>query len=130
MTGFARAVWAVKAPRKGNCIERRRTEQPRVGRDEVATLQLKNVAGDNFRRGNGIELSVAADARARRGHLLQRGNRFFRVELLVETDDGIENDDGEDGDTIHDFAKHAGDEGGFKQLLDRSADSLVRADSI
>ena len=60
-----------------------------------------------------------------RGHLLERRDGLLRVELLVEADDGVEDDDGEDGDGIHHFAQHAGDDTGRDENPDDEALELA-----
>lgn len=45
-------------------------------------------------------------------HFFERGNRLLRIEFLIETNYGVEHDDGENGDAIHDLAEKPRDETG------------------
>ena len=61
----------------------------------------------------------------RRGHLFERRDGLLRVELLVEADDGVEDDDGEDGNSVHHFAQHAGNDTGRDENPDDEAFELA-----
>ena len=81
-----------------DALERGRLQEPGIRRDQVAGFQREDVAGDDSRGGNRSDLPVAPHLGLGRGHLLERRDGFLRAELLVEADDGVEDDDGEDGD--------------------------------
>ena len=70
-----------------------------------------------------------------RGHLFERRDGLLRVELLVEPDNGVEDDDGEDGDGVHPFAQQAGDDTGGDenpddQALELAEKNLEQADAF
>lgn len=59
----------------------------------------------------------------------------FGLEFLVEANDGVEDDDGEDSDGFHPFAQQAGDDTGGDEnpddkTLELAANNLERADGL
>ena len=81
--------------------ERGRFQEPGIGRDQVAGFQREDIAGNDARGGNRSDLPVAPHLGLGRGHLLERRDGLLGLEFLVEADDGVEDDDGEDGDGVH-----------------------------
>ena len=118
-----------------DALERGRFQEPGIRRDQVAGFQREDVTGHDCRGRNRSDLPVASHLGLRRGHLLERRDGFLRVELLIEADDGVEDDDGEDGDGVHHFAQHAGDDAGGDENPDDEALELAeenpqRADAL
>ena len=118
-----------------DALERGRFQEPGIGRDQVAGFQREDVTGDDSRGRNRSDLPVAPHLGLGRGHLLERRDGLLRVELLVEADDGVEDDDGEDGDGVHHFAQHAGDDTGRDEnpddeALELAEENLQRADAL
>ena len=62
-------------------------------------------------------------------HLFERRDGFFRVELLVETDDGIQNNNGDDGGGIYQIAQQGGECTGSDQNPDNEALELAEKDT-
>ena len=118
-----------------DALERGGFQKPGISRNQVAGFQREDVAGDDSRGRNRSDLPVASHLGLRRGHLFERRDGLLRVELLVEADDGVEDDDGEDGDGIHHFAQHAGDDAGHDEnpddeALELAEENLQRADAL
>ena len=118
-----------------DALERGRLQEPGIGRDQVAGFQREDVTGDDSRGRNRSDLPIASHLGLGRGQLLERRDGLLRVELLVEADDGVEDDDGEDGDGVHHFAQHAGDDTGRDEnpddeALELAEENLQRADAL
>ena len=71
-------------------------QKPCVRGDEVARFQDDDVAGDELGGLDELFLAVAHDARVGGGHIFERFERLFRLALLHEPHDGVENDDEDD----------------------------------
>ena len=89
-------------------------DQAAVGRHGVARFKQHDVADDQFLAAHGDDLAVAQHARGRRGHLLQRLDRLLRLVLLVDAEDGVDDDDRQDDDHVRkalalDDREHTGD---------------------
>ena len=115
--------------------ERGRLQEPGIGRDQVAGFQREDVAGDDSRGGNRSDLPVAPHLGLGRGQLLERRDGLLGLEFLVEADDRVEDDDGEDGDAVHHFTEEAGDDTGGDEnpddeALELAEEHLQRADGL
>ena len=84
--------------------QRRRVEEARVGGDEVAALEQEDVATHHLGRGHHDGVAVAHDARPRRRQAGERRDRALGAVLLEEADQGVQDDDGEDGDAVDPLA--------------------------
>ena len=71
-------------------------EKAGVGGDEVARFEDDDVARDELGRLHELLLAVTDDARVRRGHIFERFERLFRLALLHQPHDGVEDDDEDD----------------------------------
>ena len=80
-------------------LERRRADDPSVGRHEVARLDVDDVARDELLHRDLDQLAVAPDLRLDDHHLLERGDARGRLALLVEAHRRVEQrqDDEDDG---------------------------------
>ena len=70
-----------------------------------------------------------------RGHLFEGRDGLLRVELLIEADDGVQDNYGENGDGVHNFAHHAGkhagsDENPDDEIFELIKKNLQRADGL
>ena len=70
--------------------ERRRLDQPGVGRDRVALGEQQHVAGHDLGRRDPLLAPVAHDPRRRRRHPLQRRDRLLGARLLDVAEHGVE----------------------------------------
>ncbi len=84
-----------------------RFEQAHVRGQDVARLELEDVAWDEISRGEGNQLPVADDAHFGHGKFLQRGDGLFGAIFLHESEDRIQQDDGSDGDGVLRVAEQA-----------------------
>ena len=115
--------------------ERGRLQEPGIGRDQVAGFQREDVAGDDSGGGNRSDLPVAPHRGLGRGQLLERRDGLLGLEFLVEADDRVEDDNGEDGDAVHHFTEEAGDDTGGDEnpddeALELAEENLERADGF
>ena len=81
-------------------LERRRFDQPRVGRNGVAFFDEDDVAGDDIRGGDAASLAAADDGGVRGRHRAQGRHRRFGARFLHVAHGGVEQDDGEDRDRL------------------------------
>jgi hypothetical protein len=81
---------ALAGERRLGDLQRRRLQDPAVRGDDVARLDLHDVAGHELLRGHLNELPAAADLRLDDHHLLERGDGGGRLALLVQAEDGVE----------------------------------------
>ena len=109
-----------------DALEGRRVQQPGVGRDQVAGFQHDDVTDDDVCSGNRSDLAVAPYLGLGRGHALERRDRFLGLELLDKADDRVEDDDGEDGEGIHQLTEQPGDGGRGNQNPDDQALELAQ----
>jgi hypothetical protein len=61
-----------------------------------------------------------------RGHPLEHRDGFLSIVLLKEADDGVEDDDGEDGAGVHHLAQRTGDEPGRNEYPDNDTLELTQ----
>ena len=89
---------ALAGQRRLGDLERRRGQQPPVGRHDVAGLDRDHVAGHELLGRELRERAVAAHARLDDHHLRQRGDRRRGLALLVEPEHGVEQRQQQDHD--------------------------------
>ncbi len=68
-------------------------------------------------------------------HIFERGNGLLGTILLVKADHSVQDNNGKDGDGIHRFAQHPGDNPGHNQNPDNETlelpdENLYRADVL
>ncbi len=103
-------------------------DDPAVGRDVVAGLDLDEIAGDEL-AGRDEEGRTAADGLgAGRGQAPQSGQALLGPVFLDQAEDGVEDDDGQDGHGVHPFLEEARDQGGGDEDADHEALELVEED--
>lgn len=76
-------------------------DEPDVSRDSVAHLDLNDVAGDNFSRGDDSDVSVANNTSCGGRKGTERVHGPFGRVLLEEANDNIEEDDGANHATLN-----------------------------
>jgi len=87
-----------------DAFERGCCQEPGISRNQVAGFQREDVTSNDSGGGNRSNFPIALYFGLGRSHLFERRDGLFRIELLVKADDGVEDDDREDGDGIHHFA--------------------------
>ena len=90
-------------------------DQAQIRRHHVAGLQQHQIAGHQFAGGNHRALSVAQYGRRWRRNTLQGGHRLFGAIFLRKTNDGIEQQDGDNRQRIRNVTDHAGQHCGRHQ---------------
>ena len=93
-------------------LERRRAEQPAVGGDDVAGLDLDDVARDDVGRRHLRDRAVAPHAAVRHLHLRQRVDARPRLQLLARAEHEVEDHEQRDEDRgrhLADDEAHGGD---------------------
>jgi hypothetical protein len=85
--------------------------QPQVGRDLVPRLEQHQVARHQLPRVGVHDLAATADLAAGGGELHQRVEGLLGLALLIEADEGVDDDDGEDGDGVAEARQAAGGAG-------------------
>jgi len=108
--------------------QRRGFDQPGIGRDDVARLELDDITRDDLDRRHDAGDPVATYARVRGRHAAQRSDRLLRVVLLVEADQRVQDDDREDREAIAPLAGDAGDDPRRDQDRDHDALELREQD--
>ena len=73
-------------------LERRRVDDPTVGRDDVARLHLHDVTGNDVDGRHQRERAVAHHLRLRHLQVRQRGHARPRLQLLAGTEHDVEED--------------------------------------
>ena len=101
---------------------------PAVGRDVVPGFDLDEVARDELPGGNDPGGAVPDDFGRRGRQLFKSGQAFFGPVFLGETEDGVEDDDGQDGQGVHPLLEEARDEGGADEDPDDQPLELVEED--
>jgi len=86
---------------------RRVPDDPAVGRNVVPGLEFDQVSGNEVVRGNDAIISVPDDLGIRGGHPFQGRQRFFGPVFLDESQDRVEDDDGDDRQGVDPFAEEA-----------------------
>jgi hypothetical protein len=119
--------------RRLDAPQRRGLEEPGIRRDQVAGCERENVAGDDPRGRDRGHLPVAPHRGLGRGQLLEGRDGFLRLEFLVEANDRVEDDNGQDGDAVQHFTEEAGDDTGGDEnpddeALELAEEHLERAD--
>jgi hypothetical protein len=76
-------------------LQRRRHQQPAVGRNLVAGLEAHDVARHQVLGRHLVDLAAPPDAGRDDQHLPQRGHALGRLALLAEPHDGVEHSQGE-----------------------------------
>ena len=84
-------------------LERRRGHDPTVGRDEVAGLDVDDVARDQVLHRELDEDAVAADLRLDDHHLLERGDARVGLAFLAEAHRGVEERQADQDDARRDW---------------------------
>jgi hypothetical protein len=79
--------------------------QAQVGRDVIAGFQHHQVARHQLAGRDRDLVAAADDFGLRRGQLFERGQRLLRLALLHHADDGVEDDDGQDGPAVQPLAQ-------------------------
>ena len=65
------------------------------------------------------------DLRLRRGHLLEGGNGFLSVELLIKPNRRVDEDNGENRHGIHSLSRETGNHAGSDEDPDHQAVELI-----
>ena len=84
-------------------------DEPAVGRHHVARLEQDDVARHEIARGHLDDLPAAPDADNRHREALEHRHRALGALFVHEAQDGVEDDDREDGDGVGEVAE--GDDG-------------------
>ena len=101
-------------------------DKAQVGGHDVAGFQVHDIAGHQLGRGDADELTVARDACGRSGHHAEGGDGALRAEFLYETDERVEDDDGQNDVTVGDVADEPGDSGGGDEHQDHEVGELIQ----
>ena len=91
---------ALPSQRRLRDRQRRRLDQPGVGRDRVALGERQDVARHHLGGRNPLLAPIAHDPGRRRRHPLQRRDRLLGTRLLHVTEHGIGDDDRRDHDRV------------------------------
>ena len=89
--------------------------QRSICRHVVACLQPDAVPTHQFPCRNGLPCAVPTDGRCGGGEIAQRFQCLFRAELLKKSQNGVEQDNEDDGDRIGDLPQKGGDSGGCEE---------------
>jgi hypothetical protein len=102
-------------------LERGGGQDARVGRDQVAGLDVDDVTRDELVHGDLGEVAVPADLRLDHHHLLERGGARLRLALLVHRHPGVEERQQDEEDAGEELAgqEEAGDAGHQEHDLHR-----------
>ena len=92
-------------------LERRGADDPAVGRDEVARLDVDDVARDQLLHRDLADLAAAPDLGLDDHHLLERGDARLGLALLVEPQERVEQGEEDEDDAGRELAgqEHAHD---------------------
>jgi hypothetical protein len=82
-----------------------RFQQAQVRRDQDPRLELDDIAGDELAGGKLAQFSIPDGPDLWHGHLLERGDGLPGAVLLNESQHGVQDDDGQDGDRIFGLAQ-------------------------
>ena len=102
-----------------------RLGEPHIGRDDAPCLEKHQVPRDDLRARNGRDAAVAKNPGDGGGHLLQGLHGLLGAVLLDDADDGVQDDDDEDGDGVGQLAHEARDDGGGDQDQDHEIPELI-----
>ena len=107
-------------------------DQAGIGGNEIAGLQLDDIAGDQVGGVDDALLTVADDAGVGSGQVFQGIQRLFGLALLVHAHDGVEDDDEQDERGLEQLAPvlfhdhhHKGHDGGGDEDQDHDVLELV-----
>jgi hypothetical protein len=106
-------------------LKLRGLDQTQVGIDDIAALQDDDVAGNQKLCLHLLYVSLAPDLRPYRAHLPQGLHGAHRLQLREEADGGIDDDDGQNRETLDHLAECKGHHGRQGQEPDDEAFELI-----